>query len=63
MQLSSIQNNNLFMGIDIKKLSLHDLDLFKQLIHGFEDVFEMKNFKIPADDHLQKVLAKGRKAS
>ncbi len=51
------------MGIDIKKLSLHDLDLFKQLIHGFEDVFEMKNFKIPADDHLQKVLAKGRKAS
>lgn len=42
----------------VKKLNSNDLDRFKMLINLFEDVFEMQNFKIPADNHLQKVLSK-----
>ena len=42
----------------IKKLKPGDLDQFKALVKLFEEVFEMENFKMPADVHLQKVLAK-----
>lgn len=46
------------MNIIIKKLSSEDFEKFKVLINLFEDVFEMENFKMPADSHLQKVLSK-----
>ena len=44
-------------GIEIKKLSREDLNLFKELILLFEDVFEMKDFRAPGDRHLLKVLS------
>lgn len=40
----------------IKKLDSTELDLFIELIHVFEDVFEMKNFSLPAHAHLQRIL-------
>jgi aminoglycoside 3-N-acetyltransferase I len=46
------------MNIGIKKLDRTELHLFKELIFLFEDVFEMKDFKIPPDDHLQQLLSK-----
>lgn len=46
------------MKSHIKKLNSNDLDRFKMLIKLFEDVFEMQDFKMPADSHLQKVLSK-----
>lgn len=44
--------------IEIKKLSKNDLPLFIDLIHVFEEVFEMKNFVCPEKQHLQNVLEK-----
>lgn len=44
--------------IEITKLSPGDLERFVELVRLFEDVFEMQNFRIPANDHLQKLLAK-----
>jgi ribosomal protein S18 acetylase RimI-like enzyme len=46
------------MNITIEKLTRHDSDKFIQLIFVFEDVFEMKDLKIPPADHLQKLLEK-----
>jgi aminoglycoside 3-N-acetyltransferase I len=46
------------MNIEIKKLSEADIDKFKQLIFLFEDVFEMKDLKIPDNNHLQPLLKK-----
>lgn len=45
------------MEIKIEKLAATDIDKFIELIRLFEDVFEMKDFKIPPKEHLQKVLA------
>lgn len=42
----------------IKLLNQEDLNLFQDLIFVFEEVFEMKEFKLPAPDHLQNLLAK-----
>lgn len=42
----------------IKKLETSDIDLFIELIRVFEDVFEMENFSLPDQDHLQKLLGK-----
>jgi len=44
------------MNIEIKKLSHHDIDKFVELIRLFEDVFEMKNFEMPDEIYLQKLL-------
>ena len=44
------------MNLDILKLSDQDLDDFVGLIKVFEDVFEMENFIIPNQKHLQRVL-------
>ena len=44
------------MSIEIKKLGNHEIDKFKELIRLFEDVFEMKNFKMPDENYLQKLL-------
>lgn len=46
------------MNMEIKKLSQLDLDKFRELISVFEDVFEMKNFKMPEEKHLQQLLKK-----
>jgi len=42
----------------VKQLTAKDVNLFQELIHVFEDVFEMQNFSIPDDNHLQKLLDK-----
>ena len=44
--------------INVKKLELQDLDRFIDLIHLFEDVFEMKHFTMPPSQHLEKLLAR-----
>ena len=46
------------MEVEIKKLSEADIADFSELIGIFEVVFEMKNFKMPADAHLQNLLSK-----
>ena len=46
------------MDIKIKKLNHNDIDKFTELIRVFEDVFEMKNFKIPGKSYLQELLEK-----
>ena len=46
------------MDIKIEKLSPDGIDKFTALIRLFEDVFEMKNFKMPDTDYLQKLLGK-----
>jgi len=44
------------MSIDIKKLDRHHLRQFKELLLVFEDVFEMKDYKMPGDNYLQQLL-------
>lgn len=44
------------MDYEIIKLGAQQLARFKELVFVFEDVFEMKGFKIPADIHLQILL-------
>jgi len=46
------------MSVEIIKLEAKDIDIFKELIRLFEDVFEMKNFKLPDENHLQQLLEK-----
>jgi len=45
-------------NIKIKRLDHEDISDFIDLICVFEDVFEMKNFKMPDESYLQKVLKK-----
>ena len=47
------------MKTEIKILTSQDIDDFIQLIKIFEQVFEMKNFCIPAKEHLQRTLNNG----
>lgn len=42
--------------IKITRLKKRDVTQFAELISLFEDVFEMKDFTLPAQKHLQKVL-------
>lgn len=44
------------MDIVIKKLENDDISQFKDVLLVFEDVFEMKDFKMPGDSYLQKLL-------
>ncbi|OJJ18223.1 AAC(3)-I family aminoglycoside 3-N-acetyltransferase [marine bacterium AO1-C] len=44
--------------MEIKKLALTDISQFVELIKVFEVVFEMKNFQMPPQAHLEKLLAK-----
>jgi len=46
------------MTIEIKKLGIKDVVLFSQMVKLFEEVFEMKNFKLPPSQHLQNTLQK-----
>lgn len=46
------------MTTEIKKLTHLDLGEFIQLIRVFEEVFEMEDFKMPAEKHLSDLLQK-----
>ncbi len=46
------------MKIDIKIVTADNLNELKELILVFENVFEMENFKMPNDNHLQGLLNK-----
>ncbi len=46
------------MDFEIKKLSTQDIVDFSELIRIFEVVFEMDNFKMPDEKHLQNLLSK-----
>lgn len=46
------------MNIELRKLTKQELDKFIELIKVFEDVFEMKNFKMPDRIYLQQLLEK-----
>lgn len=50
------QVNYTLMEAEIKRLEKQEIDLFKELLFLFENVFEMKNFTMPNDTHLRKVL-------
>jgi ribosomal protein S18 acetylase RimI-like enzyme len=45
------------MNLETKRLSQNELPLFLELIRLFEDVFEMKDFKMPDEKYLQKLLS------
>jgi len=44
--------------IEIKRLKHTDIKQFIELIHVFEDVFDMQNFTLPNQKHLQTLLEK-----
>ena len=44
--------------MEVKKLSAQDITQFIELIKVFEIVFEMENFQMPPQTHLEKLLAK-----
>ncbi len=46
------------MDVKIEKLNHDDINKFTELIWVFEDVFEMKNFKMPDKIYLQQLLEK-----
>ncbi len=46
------------MSVQVRRLDQRDLDKFLALIGVFEEVFEMKGFKIPGEKYLQALLAK-----
>lgn len=46
------------INAEIKKLTSANLAEFNEVIRLFEDVFEMKDFKIPEQNHLQALLEK-----
>lgn len=45
------------IDVQIKKIDAADIASFKELIHVFEEVFEMENFNLPTEDYLKQVLA------
>jgi aminoglycoside 3-N-acetyltransferase I len=46
------------MHIKIERLNHYDVGKFTELIQVFEDVFEMKDFKMPDEVYLQQLLKK-----
>lgn len=46
------------MEIQVKMLGHHEMDDFTALVDLFEEVFEMKNFIRPDQEHLQNLLMK-----
>ncbi len=44
------------MNVDIKRLTGADTDTFKELISLFSAVFEMENFVMPDENHLEELL-------
>lgn len=58
MKEDTENESNKKMKLELQILQSHNLDELKELILLFEDVFEMKNFKLPDETHLRKLLAK-----
>ena len=56
--MGKLQKMNNDHSVQILKLSNNDLELFKEVILLFEEVFEMKNFKLSSSDHLSQLLEK-----
>ncbi len=48
----------MIINLEIKKLNATEIDKFMELIDLFEDVFEMKNFKMPEKNYLEKLLSR-----
>jgi aminoglycoside 3-N-acetyltransferase I len=46
------------MDLEIKKLDKNELNLFVEQIRLFENVFEMKNFRMPPEEYLHKLLSR-----
>ncbi|WP_018344211.1 GNAT family N-acetyltransferase [Cytophaga aurantiaca] len=46
------------MRIEIQKLGSYQIEEFIELIDVFEEVFEMKDFKLPGNKHLEELLQK-----
>jgi len=46
------------MNIKIERLNYNDIDKFTDLIRLFEDIFDMKNFKMPDGIFLRQLLKK-----
>jgi len=46
------------MNLELQILQSHNLEELKELISVFENVFEMKNFTLPNENHLQELLEK-----
>jgi aminoglycoside 3-N-acetyltransferase I len=46
------------LNLEIQILKSDDLEGLKELITVFENVFEMENFKLPNETHLQRLLKK-----
>lgn len=44
------------MNIIIKRLAADDLNEFMQMLRLFEEAFEMKDFQMPGENHLKKLL-------
>jgi aminoglycoside 3-N-acetyltransferase I len=44
------------LNTTIKQLTARDLNEFTQMIRLFEDVFAMKDFQMPGENHLKKLL-------
>lgn len=43
-------------GVEISKLGKNDIGKFHELVCLFGEVFEMADFKVPDEEHLQKLL-------
>jgi aminoglycoside 3-N-acetyltransferase I len=46
------------MDLHVRQLNPQEISLFKELVILFGEVFEMKDFKMPQDQYLQKLLSK-----
>jgi len=44
------------LNITVKQLTPRDFNEFIQMLRLFEEVFEMKDFRMPAEKHLKKLL-------
>jgi len=46
------------MNITVKRLITGDIKEFTEVLGVFEDVFEMRDFQLPGDDHLATLLSR-----
>lgn len=44
------------MAINIKRLELADVEFFKKLLRVFEEAFKMKDYQMPDESYLKKLL-------
>jgi ribosomal protein S18 acetylase RimI-like enzyme len=53
-----IHRNHFHMSVVVKRLEPTDFNKFQALILIFEEVFEMKDFRMPSEQYLQALLTK-----